>query len=119
MSWQVEYTDEYEEWWATLDDETQVEIAAVLLMLEDLGPQLKRPQADTLKGSKIPNLRELRVQCKGDPYRILYAFDPRRVAVLLLGGNKKGDSRFYKVMIPAAEKLYESHIEFLKLKGQR
>jgi hypothetical protein len=55
-------------------------------------------------------MRELRVQHKGQPYRVLYAFDPRRTAILLLGGNKVGDDRWYKVHIPLADKLYEAHL---------
>ena len=82
-------------------------------VLKERGPQLSRPRADTLKGSKMKNLKELRVQYRGEPYRILYAFDPKRQGVLLLGGNKAGDKKWYDKMIPRAEKLYEAHLATL------
>jgi hypothetical protein len=78
------------------------------------GPNLRRPYADTLKGSKISNLKELRVQHKGDHYRILFAFDPKREALLLVGGDKTGDKRWYDKMIPLAEKIFAKHLEMLK-----
>ncbi len=59
-------------------------------------------------------MRELRVQHQGQPYRILYAFDPRRMAILLIGGNKKGHGRWYEIFVPLADKLYEEHLETLK-----
>ncbi|WP_426269264.1 type II toxin-antitoxin system RelE/ParE family toxin [Dyella kyungheensis] len=121
MTWAVEYMEEYEEWWCTLDEATQTEIMANILVLQEVGPQLKRPRADTLKASKHPNLRELRIQYCGDPYRVFYAFDPRRVAVLLLGGNKKGstDKQFYGAMIPAADAVYARHLQSLKPMGPK
>ena len=62
-------------------------------------------------------MRELRVQHKGDPYRILYAFDPRRAAILLIGGNKAGDNNWYERFVPIADKLYDKHLETLKKEG--
>lgn len=64
-------------------------------------------------------MRELRIQRKGKPYRILYAFDPRRAAILLLGGDKTGNNRWYKKNIPIADKLYDEHLASLKKKGSR
>jgi hypothetical protein len=72
---------------------------------------LGRPCVDTLKGSSLANLKELRVQYKGDPWRVLFAFDPVRRAILLVGGNKAGDKRFYKTMIPVAEERFRRHLE--------
>lgn len=63
------------------------------------------------------NLRELRIQVGGEPYRVFYAFDPRRVALLLIGGNKVGDEGFYERMVPRAERIYEQHLEELKREG--
>ncbi|HVS61101.1 MAG TPA: type II toxin-antitoxin system RelE/ParE family toxin [Gemmatimonadaceae bacterium] len=68
-------------------------------------------------GSRYAHLRELRIQHKGRPYRVLYAFDPRRTAILLIGGAKKGDDRWYEVNVPLAEKLYTSHLEQLMEEG--
>lgn len=71
---------------------------------------LGRPHVDTLKGSSIPNLKELRVQHEGRPIRILFAFDPRRVGYLILGGDKTGRDDWYETSIPEAEKIYERHL---------
>ena len=62
-------------------------------------------------------MRELRIQHKGDPYRVLYAFDPRRAAILLIGGNKAGEDRWYERFVPIADKLYDKHLEMLKKEG--
>ena len=111
MAWDVEYTDEFGSWWETLDEDAQTSINAVVLVLEKIGPALTRPYADTLKGSRHPNMRELRVQHQGRPFRLLYAFDPRRTAIILIGGDKGGDDRWYDVYIPIADKLYDEHLQ--------
>ena len=85
-------------------------------LLRQLGPGLPRPHADTLKGSKHPNMKELRTQHKGRPLRTMFAFDPRRCAILLIGGNKTGDNRFYDKMIPLADSLYDQHLKSLRRK---
>jgi hypothetical protein len=82
-------------------------------MLEMWGPTLPFPYGSALKGSKL-SLRELRVQSGGKPLRVFYAFDPIRQAVLLLGGDKTGDGRFYDRLIPKAEKIFEVYLEALK-----
>jgi hypothetical protein len=83
-------------------------------LLEQYGPHLGRPQADTLAGSKFSNLKELRVQHRGEPYRLLYAFDPNRQALILLGGNKASDKRWYETMIPKAEAIFNTHLKNLQ-----
>lgn len=108
--WEVEYTDAFGTWWETLTEEQQVAVTAIVGVLEERGPALTRPYADTIKGSRHSNMRELRVQYAGDPIRILYAFDPRRVAILLVGGDKSGDKRWYDVFVPIADKLYDEHL---------
>lgn len=76
---------------------------------------LSRPYADTVNGSNYTNMKELRVQSKGDPIRAFFAFDPRRRGILLCAGNKTGDEkRFYGVMIPIADRQYAEHLEKLK-----
>ena len=85
MAWDVEYTDTFADWWEGLSEEVQEDIAVKVKLLEKVGPALGRPQADSLaKQSKYPNMKELRIVHGGDAYRVLFAFDPRRVAVLLL-----------------------------------
>ncbi len=115
--WTVEYTDEFGVWWHTLSEDQQEDIAMSVQLLRNLGPSLPRPHADTLKGSKHKNMRELRTQSSGLPLRTLYAFDPRRCAILLIGGDKTGDNRFYEKMIPLADQLYDNHLKELENEG--
>lgn len=117
MSWEIEYTSEFEQWWEALDEDQQVSVAASVGLLEEMGVNLPFPHSSGVNGSKHSQMRELRVQHKGDPYRILYAFDPRRSAILLIGGNKAGDDRWYEVYVPIADKLYDKHLEQLKKEG--
>ena len=112
--WEVEYTDEFEEWWNHLTEHQQDAIAATIGVLEQLGPNLGRPHVDHVKASKHSNMKELRTQVDGDPFRTFFVFDPRRIAILLIGGTKVGDDRFYDRMIPIADQLYDVHIEELK-----
>ena len=88
MAYSVEYTDEFAEWWETLDDDEQESVDAHVLLLEEKGIGLSYPYSSDVKGSRHGQMRELRVQHKGDPYRVFYAFDPRRTAILLIGGSK-------------------------------
>lgn len=117
MTWDVEYTDEFESWWGTLDEGTQVAIDTVVRLLESKGPQLPFPYSSDVRGSRFGQMRELRVRHKGQPYRVLYAFDPRRCAILLIGGNKGGNDRWYEEYVPLADKLYEEHPAALKKEG--
>lgn len=114
MKWEIEYTDEFEKWWDTLSETEQESIAVSVGLLEVMGPNLPRPHSDTVKGSRFGNMKELRTQHAGQPYRTLYAFDPRRTAILLIGGNKTGDNNWYQTYIPIADKLYEKHLEEIK-----
>lgn len=112
--WEVEYTDEFEAWWSLLVEDEQVDVAAHVKLLEEYGPNLAFPYSSGINGSKHSHMRELRVQHKGKPYRILYAFDPRRCAILLIGGNKVGDERWYERYIPIADNLYDQHLILLE-----
>ena len=114
MSWEIEYTDQFGEWWATLDADAQEDIDTMVHILEERGPALTRPYADTVKESRHPNMRELRVQSKGRPLRTFYAFDPRRSAILLIGGDKTGDGRFYERCLPVADRLYDEHLQEIR-----
>ncbi len=117
VSWEVEVTDEFEEWWATLSEAEQESVAAAEGLLEEKGPTLPFPYSSEIKGSRHGHMRELRIQHKGEPYRVLYAFDPRRTAILLLGGNKGGDERWYEVNVPKADDIYDEYILELKSEG--
>ena len=114
MACDIEYTDEFEEWWITLTEDEQIDVDAVITLLEIKGSQLGFPHSSGIAASQYNHMRELRIQHKGEPYRILYAFDPRRVAILLIGGNKGGDDRWYDTFIPIADKLYREHLGELK-----
>ena len=117
MKWEVEFTNEFEQWWATLTEDEQESVAASVGLLEEMGIHLPFPHSSGINGSKHNQMRELRVQHKGEPYRVLYAFDPRRAALLLIGGNKTGDDRWYETYVPIADKLYDQHLEQLKKEG--
>ncbi len=117
MIWEVEFTDEFAAWWDTLTEDEQESVDASVELLRKLGPALARPHSDTLKGATHGNMKELRTQHRGRPIRTLYAFDPRRYAILLMGGDKTGDDRFYERMIPLADKLYDKHLEQLRKEG--
>jgi hypothetical protein len=112
VAWEVEFTDEFEEWWATLTEAAQEAVNAKVLMLEARGPGLGYPHSSAIKGSGY-QLRELRIQHQGRPLRVLYVFDPRRLALLLAGGDKTGDDRWYDKFVPLAEKVYSLHLETL------
>lgn len=115
--WEVEYTDEFGAWWDSLTASEQESIASSVELLRQLGPNLPRPHADTLKGSRHSNMKELRTQHEGRPLRTLFAFDPRRSAILLIGGDKTGDDRFYERMVPIADDLYDLHLATLRKEG--
>jgi hypothetical protein len=100
-----------------LDGDEQESLAASIGLIEQLGPQLPRPHSDTVNGSKHSNMKELRTQHRGRPIRTFYALDPRRRAILLIGGDKTGDARFYERMIPIADKLCDRHLMELKDEG--
>jgi hypothetical protein len=109
VSWDAERTQEFDEWWTELTDSEQRKVVAAVEVLQELGPTAGRPLVDTVQGSRHPNMKELRVT---QTMRIFFAFDPERVAILLVGGDKAGKSkRFYKRMVPVADRIYDSHLE--------
>ncbi|HZB88486.1 MAG TPA: type II toxin-antitoxin system RelE/ParE family toxin [Terracidiphilus sp.] len=108
--WDIETSDEFIAWYGALNDNEAESVNFSVDLLEQTGPMLGRPHVDTLKGSCIPNLKELRVQHEGRPLRILFAFDPRRVGYLILGGDKTGDASWYHTFIPLAEKIFQKHL---------
>lgn len=113
--WLIETTDAFDEWFDHLDDAERANVLASLIVLREKGPMLSRPHADTVNGSCHSNMKELRVQSKGDPIRVFFAFDPKRRGILLCAGNKAGnEKRFYDVMIPMADREFTAHLERLK-----
>lgn len=112
----MEYTDEFAEWWDTLDEDEQVSIAAYVRLLEERGIALSYPYSSDVRGSRHGQMRELRVQHKGSPYRVLYAFDPRGTAILLIGGSKVGNDHFYAKYVPLADRIYDDHLSSLERK---
>jgi hypothetical protein len=110
MIWEIIFHQEFEAWFFAEDLEVQTSIAMVLDILEEQGAGLGRPYVDTIKGSTFTNMKELRVQHNGNPYRILFAFDPQRQAVLLIGGNKGGDKRWYEKNIPIANRRFTEYL---------
>jgi len=117
MRWTVEYTDEFGGWYEGLGEDVQDDIDRVVGLLEVHGPQLPFPYSSGIEGSAHAHMRELRVQSGGRPFRIFYAFDSRRVAILLIGGNKAGHRRFYEEMIALADRLYDEYIVELRREG--
>jgi hypothetical protein len=117
MAWNVEHTDEFAGWYGQLTETQQDDVTAVVLVLMEQGPQLAFPYSSGINGSKHQHMRELRVQSGGRPLRAFYAFDPRRSAILLIGGDKTGDDRFYQRMIPVADALYDVYIEEIRREG--
>jgi len=113
MEWPIEYTDEFGLWWDSLTDAEQISVDAYVRKLEQRGPNLPFPYSSGINGSRHAHMRELRVQSGGKPLRVFYAFDPRRMAILLIGGDKTGDQRFYERMIPIADDLYDEHLTAL------
>lgn len=114
MTWTVEHTGKFEEWWNSIDEDAQVDIDACVRLLEERGPQLPFSYSSGIATSKHSHMRELRVQSEGRPFRILYAFDPRRTAILLIGGDKQGNDRWYEENVPVADRLYDEHLKVVE-----
>ncbi len=113
MSWEVEYTDEFGKWWLELSEEEQESITAAVEILEQRGPAVRRPLVDTIKQSRHANMKELIVP-RGN-IRILFAFGPRRMAILLIGGDKTDEwDKWYDRMVPVADDLYDEHLAALE-----
>lgn len=112
--WDVEFTDQCEAWWDTLGPEEQQSIDAAVRLLEQRGPGLGRPLVDSIEGSRHANMKELRA----GTIRVLFAFDPRRSAILLIGGDKRDRwQEFYERMIPLADELFDEHLAALESEG--
>lgn len=115
--YEVEYTDEYGAWWSSLAEDERKSVRGSVGLLKQHGPHLPFPHSSGVHGSRYSHMRELRTQHRGRPYRVLYAFDPRRVSILLIGGDKTGDGRWYDRFLPVADALYDQHLFSLRAAG--
>ena len=115
MSWSVAFGDEFDREFKDLALAVQDELLATAKLLGTFGPQLGRPHADTLNASSYANMKELRFEAEGGVWRVAFAFDPERRAILLVAGDKSGGSekRFYKALIATADKRYQAHLDRL------
>ncbi|MBX9865127.1 MAG: type II toxin-antitoxin system RelE/ParE family toxin [Hyphomicrobium sp.] len=115
MAWSVSFHDDFDREFLELPDAVQDELLAVAQLLERFGPSLKRPHCDTLDDSKHANMKELRFKAADGVWRVAFAFDPRREAILLVAGDKSGGSedRFYKKLIAKADDRFDQHLAAL------
>jgi hypothetical protein len=121
MVWGVEFHNDFVEEYQQLPEEVQDELQALVEVLEILGPQMKRPRVDTLKGSRYRNMKELRFDAADGVRRFAFAFDANRQAIILCGGDKPGksESRFYKGMIAKADARFYAHCTLIKKDKRR
>src|ERR1700688_2014382 len=114
MEWKIEFTEEFETRWNGLTLSEQEAVNAKVMLLQKIGPLLSRPHADVIHASRHPNMKEVRIQHSGRPYRVLLVFEPRRCAMLLIGGDKTGHDPWYEEFVPLADDLYDAHLESMK-----
>ncbi|MFP5380935.1 MAG: type II toxin-antitoxin system RelE/ParE family toxin [Gammaproteobacteria bacterium] len=120
MIWTVLFHDAFDAEFADLAEDLQDELLAHARLLAEFGPNLGRPTVDTLKGSRHTNMKELRFSWQGEVWRAAFAFDPKRQAILLVGGDKGGadQRRFYKHLIRVADERFDEHLSALKRKSK-
>ncbi|ECF5956603.1 type II toxin-antitoxin system RelE/ParE family toxin [Salmonella enterica subsp. salamae] len=114
--WTVLFSQRFDNWLSEQDEALQEKVLADLGKLKVYGPELPRPYADTIKGSRYKNMKELRVQYAGHPIRAFYAFDPIRRAIVLCAGDKSKDKRFYDKLVRIAEDEFDAHLKTLESK---
>ena len=113
MAWEIEFTDQFKEWWLSLTENQQEDLVATVELLGELGTTMPSQYSSGITTSRHSHMRELRTQSGGDPLRTFYAFDPRRVAILLIGGDKTGNDRFYPEYVRKADDLYDEYLKEL------
>lgn len=119
MAWEIERSSEYLEWWQELSQAQRGSITRIVNLLAERGVRLGHPYTSQVNSSRHRRMRELRVQSRGRPLRIFYAFDPRRAVILLIGGDKTGNDRFYDQYVPIADRIYDAHLDELYKEGWR
>jgi len=119
MEWVVAFHEAFADEFLQLDRKVRQELAAHVTLLKQFGPHLRRPYADTLNGSRHANMKELRFAAADGVWRVAYAFDPSRHAILLVAGDKAGQSsrRFYRRLIARADARLDDHLAKLKQGG--
>jgi hypothetical protein len=119
VKWEVEFPEDFDPEFDTLPDEVQSELLAHALLVEHFGPQLGRPRVDTLKGSRQANMKGLRSDAAGGVWRVAFAFDRKRNAVLLIPGDKSGvgEKSFYRQLIAKADGRFDEHLSGTKKRG--
>ena len=119
--WTVEVGDEFEPEFQDLHEDVRMEILALSRVLQQFGPQLGRPRVDTLNGSRHANMKELRFSAADGEWRVAFAFDPERTAILLVAGDKSGvsEKRFYRQLIAKADERFDAHLGRLKKKERK
>ncbi len=112
MVWNIAFHPDFYSEFIELATDVRLELLAKLLLLEEFGPSLKRPHVDTLKGSSHSNMKEIRFQANDGVWRVAFAFDPERSAILLVAGDKSGGSekRFYRQLIEMADSRFKDHL---------
>lgn len=113
MAWEVEFSDEFGKWWDSLTAAEQKSVDFTVSLLQESGPNLRMPHSSGVEMSRHTHMRELRIQHEGRPYRVLYAFDRRRTALLLIGGDKTGKNRWYEEYVPLADAIYDRYLREL------
>jgi hypothetical protein len=113
VAWEVEFSDEFGKWWDSLTAAEQKSVDFTVSLLQESGPTLRMPHSSGVEISRNPRMRELRIQHEGRPFRVLYAFDQRRTAMLLIGGDKTGHNRWYEEYVPVADAIYDRHLQEL------
>ncbi len=119
MRWEVEFHEDFDPEFDTLPEDVQSELRSHALLLEQFGPQIGRPRVDTLRGSRHANMKELRFDAADGVWRVAFAFDPKRKAVLLIAGDKSGggERKFYRQLIAKADERFDEHLSRMKKKG--
>ncbi len=121
MSWEVDLHDDFLPEYNASHRSVQDELLANIGLLERLGPQLGSPRVDTLNGSDHANMKELRFDAAGGVWRVAFAFDPKRKAILLVAGDKSGGSekRFYRHLIDKADARFDAHLAAIKRQREK
>ena len=117
MAWDVEYTDEFLEWWSGISEREQDGVERSVSRLIEDGTNLGFPHSSSIHSSRHGHMRELRVRGGRSPLRIFYALDPRRTSILLIGGHKTSGDLFYRRYVPIADRLYDEYLEELRREG--
>jgi len=121
VKWEVDLHDDFDSEYRNLHRDVQDELLAHIDLLEQFGPRLGRPRADTLNGSRHSNMKELRFEAAGGVWHVAFAFDPNRKAILLVAGDKSGGSekRFYRQLIDKADERFDAHVAKIKKQKEK